>query len=390
MGLASAWSCASARPCAASAAACIAFVRSARNLLGFLARWRRGRRRGRDRGSGRPSETAPSVSSAVGLRSPRRPLLRRPRSASGGVGRDCRARRGIGRASLASRVGHGRRYRPASAVRSWERSELHGSRNPLRASVVAMGACLSRLDGWGVQGRGSIGSWRVGVMESLVVTQRRQCRWYRRRCARRCRACVRTSGAHDAADGLVSVPDRRPTSTARPGRARPPRPAAARPPDLGHGPLQLPLHVLHAEGGLRPRLRVPAARRGPELRGDRAAGAGLRRARRREAADHRRRAARPARPAGPRRDARRAPDAGRRAARPDADDERLRPAGRSPRPLADAGLRRVTVTLDSLDDATSGDERRRLPGRARSSTGSPPRARPASGRSRSTWSSGAG
>ena len=52
----------------------------------------------------------------------------------------------------------------------------------------------------------------------------------------------------------------------------------------------------------------------------------VRRARRREAPDHRRRAARPARPAGPHRDARGAPPARRRAARPDADDERIRAA----------------------------------------------------------------
>ena len=37
--------------------------------------------------------------------------------------------------------------------------------------------------------------------------------------------------------------------------------SAARPADLGHRPLQLPLHLLHAEGGLRPRLRFPAERR---------------------------------------------------------------------------------------------------------------------------------
>ena len=38
------------------------------------------------------------------------------------------------------------------------------------------------------------------------------------------------------------------------------RPPAPRPADLGHRPLQLPLHLLHAEGGLRPGLPVPAPR----------------------------------------------------------------------------------------------------------------------------------
>ena len=39
------------------------------------------------------------------------------------------------------------------------------------------------------------------------------------------------------------------------------RAPAARPAHLGHRPLQLPLRLLHAEGGLRPRLRVPAGAR---------------------------------------------------------------------------------------------------------------------------------
>ena len=42
--------------------------------------------------------------------------------------------------------------------------------------------------------------------------------------------------------------------------ARHPGPAAARPADLGHRPLQLPLRLLHAEGGLRPRLPLPRPR----------------------------------------------------------------------------------------------------------------------------------
>ena len=77
-------------------------------------------------------------------------------------------------------------------------------------------------------------------------------------------------------------------------------------------------------------------------------------ARRREAPDHRRRAARPARPARPDRDARGA-SAGRTAA---SIDLTLTTNGSALRalagPLADAGLRRVTVSLDSLDDAVFG------------------------------------
>jgi cyclic pyranopterin phosphate synthase len=40
---------------------------------------------------------------------------------------------------------------------------------------------------------------------------------------------------------------------------RPSDASGTRPAHLGHRPLQLPLRLLHAEGGLRPRLRVPAA-----------------------------------------------------------------------------------------------------------------------------------
>ena len=52
--------------------------------------------------------------------------------------------------------------------------------------------------------------------------------------------------------------------------------------------------------------------------------------------------------------------------RPDADDERLARCRRRPQALKDAGLKRITVSLDSLDDDDlQGDERRRLPGLAR-------------------------
>ena len=79
---------------------------------------------------------------------------------------------------------------------------------------------------------------------------------------------------------------------------------AARPAHLGHRPLQLPLRLLHAEGGLRPRLPVPAARRAADLRGDRAPRARLRRPRRREDPPHRRRAAAAPQPRAAGRDAR--------------------------------------------------------------------------------------
>ena len=61
-------------------------------------------------------------------------------------------------------------------------------------------------------------------------------------------------------------------------RARHLRPPAPRPADLGHRPLQLPLRLLHAEGGLRARPSVPRAARAPDVRGDRPRRARLRRA----------------------------------------------------------------------------------------------------------------
>ena len=74
----------------------------------------------------------------------------------------------------------------------------------------------------------------------------------------------------------------------RPFDPRSLRAAAARPPHLRHRPLQLSLQLLHAARGLRPGLPVPPARRTAHLRGDHAAVAHLRRARRREDASHRR------------------------------------------------------------------------------------------------------
>ena len=117
-------------------------------------------------------------------------------------------------------------------------------------------------------------------------------------------------------------------------------PRDPQPAGLRHGQVQLPLPLLHAGGGA----RVAPARRGPELRGDRAARRRARRDGRRRGAADRRRAARPARSARARLVARRDP----RRARPLADDERrpARPArrARSSRP----GFARLNVSLDSL------------------------------------------
>ena len=109
--------------------------------------------------------------------------------------------------------------------------------------------------------------------------------------------------------GLVARPgpgaDRkpRPGRPARVGcgrepRPRPPRHARTthpRPADLGDGPMQLPLRVLHAAGGVRPRAPVPAPLRDPLLRGDRPSRRHLPRPRRAQAAPDGRRAARPQR-----------------------------------------------------------------------------------------------
>ncbi len=107
------------------------------------------------------------------------------------------------------------------------------------------------------------------------------------------------------------------------------RTAAPRPAHLGHRPLQLPLRLLHAEGGLRSRLPFHGSQGAPQLRGDRAGGACVRPPRRGEDPHHRRRAAAASRPRAPRR----APGRHRRP-RPDADDERRDPPrqGRGARP----------------------------------------------------------
>ena len=131
-------------------------------------------------------------------------------------------------------------------------------------------------------------------------------------------------------------------------------------PHLGHRPLQLPLRLLHAEGGLRPRLSVPPPRRAPDLRGDRAPRPDVRRPGRREDPHHGRGTAAAPRSRDPAGDAGR--DPGRR---PDADDER-RPAGaqgagaQGRRTRAHHGQPGLARRRDLPHD-----ERRRLPGRAR-------------------------
>ena len=54
-------------------------------------------------------------------------------------------------------------------------------------------------------------------------------------------------------------------------------PEPARPADLGHGPVQLPLRLLHAERGVRPQLPVHGPQGAADVRGDRADRARLRR-----------------------------------------------------------------------------------------------------------------
>ena len=138
------------------------------------------------------------------------------------------------------------------------------------------------------------------------------------------------------------------------GTSRHARTAAPRPADLRHGSLQLPVHLLHAQGSVRSGLCVPAQGPGPELRGDRARGSRVRGARASKncgspAANRSSGASSP-------RSSRRWPRSGRADGR--ALDLTLTTNGAAlgalARPLADAGLRRVTVSLDSLDDAVFG------------------------------------
>ena len=102
----------------------------------------------------------------------------------------------------------------------------------------------------------------------------------------------------------ISVSGRSTADTLPHGEHRTPRrrtrPADLGPAGLGHGPLQLPLPVLHA--GRRPALARP--RGDPPLRGDRASGARARANGRHRPAPHRRRAAGAARVPAPRLDAR--------------------------------------------------------------------------------------
>ncbi len=173
-------------------------------------------------------------------------------------------------------------------------------------------------------------------------------------------AFVRDAANATGADGSLPLDTRR-------------RPLS-RPAHLGHRPLQLPLRLLHAEGCLRPRLPIPAARGAADVRGDRAHRCDLRPPGRAEDPPDRRRAAVAPQPRAP----------GRDAARSSGDvDLTLTTNGallaKKARALRDAGLTRVTVSLDSLDDATframndvdfpvaarAGRHRRRARGRTR-------------------------
>ena len=167
-------------------------------------------------------------------------------------------------------------------------------------------------------------------------------------------------------------------------RRRPPRPRAARPAHLGHRPLQLPLHLLHAARGVRPGLPVPAARRTSSR---------SRRSRGWRAVVRRRWVcASSASPAASRCCGATSSGSSAMLAGVDGlDDLALTTNGsllaRKADALAAAGLRRITVSLDSLDDdvfarlndvafpvrAGAGGHRGRRAGRPRA-------------RSRSTWS----
>ena len=220
----------------------------------------------------RARATAPAAGADSGAVVP--PLGGRRRSCPGRnrPARRAPARRSRGRrrswASRPSAVGRaGRRPDRSRPVRSLDRSELQGSRKPARASVGAMRGCASPADALGVQGVSALCRWVVGVVESARGTSR--CvpvvpRWsgagpHRR--SRRGIASPRAQNLGSSTDGPVTACDRARRARRSSDLARP---AAPRPADLGHGSLQLPLHLLHAEGDLRAGLRVPAAGRGPD------------------------------------------------------------------------------------------------------------------------------
>ena len=271
--------------------------------------------------------------------------------------------------------------RLAGAASSCERSELHGSRKPERVSVDAIGGrvlvqgvrdagCRRTLGGevgCGGVARGTSGAFR----------------WYRRVGPLRVR--IGRSDYHGPMDPrpdavpapasstpAAAAPRRPPTeSLPSPPRARC-RPGGAafdgRPglPDrFGRALRDLRISVtdrcnfrcpycMPAEVFGRDFAFLPSEP-GAVVRGDRAAGAGLRgrlgvgklRITGGEPLVRRDLPVLIAMPRG-------APHARRRAGRPDADDERLARCARSPAPLADAGLQRITVSLDSLDDEVFG------------------------------------
>ena len=238
--------------------------------------------------------------------------------------------------------------------------------------------------------QGQLGCWGTLLAGCPVVESREERSGWVFRRARRVRGGARAHLRPRGDDLAHGIRDRIATRfDGRAGHARPVRPAAARPADLGHRSLQLPVPVLHARRGLRARLRVPAARRDPDVRGDPAAG---------RACSSGSASGSCGSPAASRRSgaacrtsSRCSPRCGRpRASRSTcADDERLgaaraRAAARRRRPAADHGLARLARRR-----GVPADERRRLPGRRRSSTGSTPRSRRAWRRSRSTSSSSA-
>ena len=190
--------------------------------------------------------------------------------------------------------------------------------------------------------------WCIDTLKETVPIWKRGALGGRRRLGRRRARAARGRGRGRAGEvtstvpvRLTSAPVRRRRRHARLRRppGRPVRPGAPRPAHLGHRPLQPPLRLLHARGGRGVRSRGPD----PHLRGAGPGRPGGARPRGEPGPHHRRRAAGAPRP----RDLRRA--AGRhRVRRPLDDDQRDRHSSAAPRGLADAGLRRVNISCDSL------------------------------------------
>ncbi len=254
---------------AASAVACIALVRSARNLLGLrapAARAGTASAAGADSAPGADSTAASAVADGLSVWAGSKsavPVVSTWSAVAGSTSI-------MAAASVSSATGS-----PLSVVASAgalsgsasPRSDVQGSRNPGLVSVVAMdqksslvrvvdvAAGLGGRPTWaGHPGRGGIVPAVVSKVQLARGTSGVR-RWYRRRVgAHHC--CV---GAPLLEPGVRCADGPAGHLRRAPGRDRHARSRDARPAHLRHRPLQLPLHVLHAQGGLRPGLRIPAA-----------------------------------------------------------------------------------------------------------------------------------